>query len=212
MFELLVCIVPKGYGEKIALVTSKNGATGGTLLLGKGTAPNIFLDILGLCDTSKDLLFVVTDSEQNKIIIEEIKKEVSVKKQPFGVLFVTKVLSFIKEGKESKMENVVMQENFDKKMIMIIVNKGFSEDVMVCAKKAGATGGTILNARGTAKEDDEKFFGLEIVPEKDMVLILAENKKADEIIEAVKNLECLKKPGVGVCFSMPAKDFTVLGK
>ena len=97
-------------------------------------------------------------------------------------------------------------------LITIIVNKGYADDAMAAARNAGATGGTILSARGTAKPGDEKFFGMDIVPEKDMILILAENAKVQGIIEAVQSLECLKKPGIGIAFSNPAENFTILGK
>ena len=69
-----------------------------------------------------------------------------------------------------------------------------------------------LAATEHAKEGDATFFGAEIVPEKDMLLIVAPNEKATAILEAVQNLDCLKKPGSGIAFSTPAKDFTILGK
>ena len=68
-------------------------------------------------------------------------------------------------------------------MINVIVNKGYAEDAMAAARKAGAGGGTIINARGTAKECDAKFLGIEIVPEKEMLLILVPKDKKDEIIK-----------------------------
>ena len=83
---------------------------------------------------------------------------------------------------------------------------------MAEARKAGANGGTILNARGTAKEGDSKFFGMEIVPEKDMLLIVADNEKAENIVNAIKNLSFLQTPGSGIAFTVPADDFNLLGK
>ena len=50
-----------------------------------------------------------------------------------------------------------MKKNY--KCIFAIVNTGFSEVAMDSARSAGATGGTILTARGTASKDAEKFFG-----------------------------------------------------
>ena len=42
---------------------------------------------------------------------------------------------------------------FNHEVIFCIVNTGFSETVMEAAKDAGARGGTILNARGTANKE-----------------------------------------------------------
>ena len=47
---------------------------------------------------------------------------------------------------------------FNHEVIFCIVNTGFSETVMEAAKDAGARGGTILNARGTANKEAESFF------------------------------------------------------
>ena len=46
------------------------------------------------------------------------------------------------------MNNEILYE-----LIIAIVNRGFADDVMSAAKSAGATGGTIMNARGTGKEE-----------------------------------------------------------
>ena len=97
-------------------------------------------------------------------------------------------------------------------MIIVIVNKGFAEDAMAAARKAGAGGGTILNGRGTAKEGDAKFFGVEIVPEKEMLMILASSEKAPQIANAIKSLECFSKGGSGIIYTTNAQDFSLLGK
>ena len=57
-------------------------------------------------------------------------------------------------------------------LIITIINRGFSEDVVDAAKSAGAQGGTVLHARGTGVHEAEKFFGISIQPEKEMVLTL----------------------------------------
>ena len=97
-------------------------------------------------------------------------------------------------------------------MINVIVNKGYAEDAMAAARKAGAGGGTIIQAHGTAKEGDAKFFGSEIVPEKDMLVILVPKDKKEAIVNAVKELNCFKKAGSGIIFCNEIKDFTILGK
>ena len=97
-------------------------------------------------------------------------------------------------------------------MINIIVNKGYAEDAMAAARKAGAGGGTILSARGTAKEGDEKFFGMEIVPEKEMLIVLVPSDKKTEILDAVKSLPCFEKAGSGIVFSSEVETFSTLGK
>ena len=50
--------------------------------------------------------------------------------------------------------------------IFCIVNSGYSEAVMDAAKKLGAKGGTVINARGTASKEAENFFHISVHPEK----------------------------------------------
>ena len=209
-FNMIIGIVPRDYAELLTNAAVEAGAQGGTISRGKGTASNNFLQILGFGDSNKDIVYVLAAESKTKKIMNSMIQASSEKKQPFGIIFSTRVSKFIKAGsvtgKEDDMADTTHQ------LITIIVNKGYADDAMAAARNAGATGGTILSARGTAKPGDEKFFGMDIVPEKDMILILAENAKVQGIIEAVQSLECLKKPGIGIAFSNPAENFTILGK
>ncbi|NLK13210.1 MAG: P-II family nitrogen regulator, partial [Spirochaetales bacterium] len=75
----------------------------------------------------------------------------------------------------------------------------------------GATGGTIVPARGTAKEEDVKFFGYPLVPEKDMLLILSGADRTGRILEAINSLPILSKPGIGIAFCVDVERFMVFG-
>ena len=65
-----------------------------------------------------------------------------------------------------------MNNNYE--MIFAIVNTGYTEEVMEAVKACGATGGTIINARGTANHEAEKFFGISISSEKEIVMIIVD--------------------------------------
>ena len=47
-------------------------------------------------------------------------------------------------------------------VIFAIVNSGYAEEAMAIAREQGARGGTILNARGVAREKEAAFFGITI--------------------------------------------------
>ncbi|MBQ9726925.1 MAG: P-II family nitrogen regulator [Kiritimatiellae bacterium] len=82
---------------------------------------------------------------------------------------------------------------------------------MAAARAAGAGGGTVLSAHGTAKPDDATFFGVPIVPEKDTLLVLVPEEKADAVFDAVRALPCLAEKGSGVVFCAPVERFAALG-
>lgn len=91
-------------------------------------------------------------------------------------------------------------------LIICIVNAGFSEDVMEAAKDCGATGGTVLNARGTAREEAEKRFNISIHPEKEVVLILVLKENKESILHSLYKNVGLSTAGQGIAFSVPVDD------
>ena len=70
-------------------------------------------------------------------------------------------------------------------MIFCIVNAGFSETVMDAAREAGARGGTIIRARGTANQDAEKLFEITVHSDKEIVMILVPTDIKDAVLSAV---------------------------
>lgn len=218
-YSLLVSIVPHNSGEFIVDAAKSAGAAGGSILMGRGTASNSVLQLLGFGDSSKDIVYIVVKKSDENNVFESIQNAASEKKNHFGVIFSIDVGLFLRSGNISEQSKTINYENKgDEKMensyqmINIIVNKGYAEDAMAAARKAGANGGTIIGARGTAKEDDEKFFGMKIVPEKDMLMILASDEKKDDIINAITALPCFSEPGSGIIFCNKAEKFTLLGK
>ena len=91
-------------------------------------------------------------------------------------------------------------------VIITVVNDGFADLVMDAAKSHGARGGTVMRARGSGIHEAEKFFGIEIQPEKDFVLTLVKKEHKNEIMKAILNEAGLKTPGKGICFSIPVDD------
>ena len=87
--------------------------------------------------------------------------------------------------------------------IFCIVNSGYSESVMNAAKKLGAKGGTVINARGTASKEAETFFHITITPEKEIVMILVPKKIKDDVLHALYKEVGLDTAGQGIAFSVP---------
>ncbi|ULQ60572.1 P-II family nitrogen regulator [Brucepastera parasyntrophica] len=197
--KLIFTIVNHGLGEKVAEEARKAGARGGTILVGRSSIDSKVLRALMMADIEKDILLTLVNDNECETIFKAICDAPLFEKKNQGVAFVTQT------GGE------LMNTEATQEMISVIVNRGYADDVMEAARKAGAQGGTIINARGTGKPGDEKFFGVTIVPEKEQVLILAENDKAQAIRDAISSLKCLSTPGIGIMFSVPAGRYTQLG-
>lgn len=101
---------------------------------------------------------------------------------------------------------------FAYEMIMCIVNAGFSDEVMKVAKEQGAKGGTVINAKGTANPDAEKFFNITVQPEKEIVMIVVPTEIKNNLLKAIYSQVGLDSPGQGIAFSMPIDKAVGLAK
>ena len=88
-------------------------------------------------------------------------------------------------------------------LIVSIVNTGFSDAVMEAAKKAGARGGTVIHGRGTANKESEKFFGITVQPEKELVLIVVPIEIKENVLHTLYKSVGLDTAGHGIAFSLP---------
>ncbi|MBR2341283.1 MAG: P-II family nitrogen regulator [Clostridia bacterium] len=96
-----------------------------------------------------------------------------------------------------------MTKKYTHQVIFCIVNSGFGDVAMDAAKKAGARGGTIINARGTGALEAEAFFGISVQPEKEIVMIVAPTEDNDKILQCLYDEVGLNSHGQGIAFSVP---------
>lgn len=97
-------------------------------------------------------------------------------------------------------------------VIFAIVNSGYAEEAMEIAREEGARGGTILNARGVAREKEAAFFGITIHAEKEILMIVVEKEIRDRILNALYKRMGMDKKAQGIAFSLPVSDVTGLAK
>jgi len=91
-------------------------------------------------------------------------------------------------------------------LIVVIVNKGFTDLVMEAALDSGARGGTVLGARGTGNSQIEEFYGVQIKPDKEIVLIVVKNNIKDKVLEAIGKAAGLNTKGQGIAFALPVSN------
>lgn len=97
-------------------------------------------------------------------------------------------------------------------VIFAIVNSGYAEEAMAIAREEGARGGTILNARGVAREKEAAFFGITIHAEKEILMIVVEKDIRDRILNALYKRMGMDKKAQGIAFSLPVSDAAGLAK
>ena len=215
--KLLISIVQKNVGNALVTATKEAGAKGGTIILAKGIADNSILHALGIGDSAKDVVFTIVKDEEITPVVDALHTFRKNKRISSGIAMLVDlpdVLTRISTGSTADVHEKQIRRkrmNSEHTLITCIVNKGFADEVMDAARTKGATGGTIINGSGTGKEEDVKFFGVQLVPEKEILLILVDSEKTSEVLEAIKQVPCLSQRGSGISFCIDVEDFITLG-
>ena len=217
--KLLVCLVGRHKGELLVSAAKAAGARGGTLTLGRTVDDNRILQALALADVQQDIVFTLMGPEASAVV-SAIKKAANEnpKKLKGHAVVINLSGMMIRNATDEQCQNspdngdgsAAMESGYE--VITVITNSGYADDVMAAARKAGATGGTIVNARGTGTEEDVKFFGITLVPEKEMLIIVADKDKVKDIVQAISSVPKLNEPGGGIVYTMKAEEFMVLGR
>lgn len=93
-------------------------------------------------------------------------------------------------------------------LMVIIVNSGYSDEVISFIKDAGAQGGTILNGIGSVKKDAEKLYGITVNPEKEVLLVIADKKIKNKLLKTFYEKAGRDTVFNGVAFSVPIESAT----
>ena len=83
---------------------------------------------------------------------------------------------------------------------------------MNVAREQGARGGTILNARGVAREQEAAFFGITIHAEKEILMLVVKKSIRDKVLNALYKEMGMGKKAQGIVFSLPVSDVAGLVK
>lgn len=89
------------------------------------------------------------------------------------------------------------------KLIMTFVKPSITDSVVDAMKKAGATGATIIPARGTGVHEAKSFFGLSIEPQTDIIVFLVEEHVVESLMKVIHLAGKFDKPGTGIAFVLP---------
>lgn len=175
-----------------------------------GTSKNYIVDKYGIEATDKGIVYGIGNSESTKEYMIEARDKFMIDVPGNGLLLTIPIKS-VKGGRtvaylannNIKSKNHTSEPKFNYEMIVVILNEGYTDDVMNAARNAGASGGTVLHAKGTGSKNAEKFFGVSLANEKEIIYIVA---KSDEKADIMNNID--KECGVltdagAICFSLP---------
>ncbi|MCL2478186.1 MAG: hypothetical protein FWF22_01700 [Treponema sp.] len=222
--KLVLFIVDWNNSNKITEIFAEEKVRFHFIFRGRGTANSEILDLLGIGSSDKAVIICLEQEILIPVLFNEVRKKLGFYTRGAGIAFTiplsginTPLFRVFKESinKNEKISAGKTGENMEPEkdetksitinndLVVAIINQGFSDEFMTTAREAGASGGTVINARGLAHEGPVKFFGISVNDEKEIVLVLTSREKKIPIMEAV-SLSCgIASKAEGIIFSLP---------
>ena len=172
------------------------------------------MDAFGLEAAEKAILFAfITDTEW-KHIKSALQKQIKIDIPGSGIAFIVplssiggkKQLLYLTEGREFKKgeESTLKETKYE--LLVVIANQGYTDLIMDAARKAHAPGGTVIHAKGTGAEKAEKFLGVSIAVEKEMIFMVTRREGKNAIMKAIMEQAGLESEARAIVFSLPVTE------
>ncbi len=181
---------------------------------GHGAADSSVLEYLGFGENKKSVTICLLTKNKADRIFTAAEEKMNLSKPGKGIIFsvpVTSATAFLagivcnEESEEaSKESEQKMPENkHQHELIITIITKGCFAEVKAAANSAGARGGTLIHALGMGGEEAQKFLGISIQPEKDIILIVVRREEKNKVMTAIAEAAGINTQGKGIIFSLP---------
>ena len=179
--------------------------------LGRGTAGNEIWDYLGLESPEKAVIVSVVTARNWAVLKKGLEKKLQIDIPGNGIAFTVPLASV---GGRRELLFLTEDQNFEKgeestlketnqELLIVIANQGYSELIMNAARGVGAAGGTVIHAKGTGMEGAEKFLGVSLASEKEMIFIVSDSAKKSAIMQAIMKEAGMESKAKSIVFSLP---------
>lgn len=209
IMDFVAAIVDRSRADEMVEVYSGHGMPLVLSMLGNGTATSEHLSLYGLEATEKALVATVACGDMTKQLIKSAKRRLFIDIPGNGIMLAVPVksvgggrtLAFLTGN--AAPDGAVPELSFEYELIMIILNDGHTDTVMDAARSAGAAGGTVLHAKGTGAKQAERFLGVSIAEEKELIIIVSKAAEKAAIMKAVAENCGPGTPPGAISFSLP---------
>jgi nitrogen regulatory protein PII len=209
-YKLIFTVVKKGHANKVIKAAKLGGADGATTMLGMGTAPPGTDTFWGLdLSPEKEVVMVMTPPGVSDIVFANIRRIAKLDKHGSGISIMIDMLHLagcvhlgrnVQLSTRKPLNAEIMQESTTYDLIVTIIDKGFSGEVLEASRAAGAEGGTIMVGRGSGIHEKGSLFSINIEPEKEIILTLVSRDITENVLNSIVERTELNKPGKGIAF------------
>lgn len=209
--SLMVTITSRKLSKKFISFYEEIGLPVSVITLGSGTASSEILDYFGLDGSDKSVLFHIITDAKWKDVKRQLRLKMNIDIPGIGITFLVplssiggiKALNYLTAGQDYVKGEESTLKDTKYELLVTISNQGYTDLIMDAARKVHAAGGTVIHAKGTGIERAEKFLGVSLVKEKEMVFIVVRRELRDNIMTAILEEAGLRSKAQAICFSLP---------
>ncbi len=209
---LMITITDRRSTDGFLQLYKSHGVTVSMRTVGSGTAVQETLSTLGLEKTEKAVLLALVTAQTWQEVQRDLRRKMRIDVPGTGIAFTVplssiggkRALMFLTEHQSLtwKEESTLKDTRYE--LLLVVANQGYTGSIMDAARTAGAGGGTVIHAKGTGMEGAAHFMGVELVNEKELVLIVSRTAQKNRIMKAIMD-NADKKDG-SIVFSLPVTD------
>ena len=211
---LLVTITSRNLTKSFTSFYEEMGLPVSVITVRYGTASSEILDYFGLDGSEKSVLFHFITDTTWKTVKRQLRLKMKIDIPGVGIAFLVplssiggaKALNYLTCGQEFVKGEESALKDTKYELLVVIANQGYTEQIMDAARKVHAAGGTIIHAKGTGSQMAEKFMGVTLVPEKEMVFIVVRKDQKNAIMRSIMEEAGTGTKAGSVVFSLPVTD------
>lgn len=194
---------------------SEQGLDSNLIMLAHGTAKSEVLNTFGLENSEKAVCLNFVTGHVWAAIKTGLERKIRIDAPGMGIAFTVPVssvggrreLALFTEGLNyTRREEETELKGTKQELLIVIGNRGYSEHIMDAARDAGATGGTVIHANGTGRKRAEKFFGITLSSERELIFIVSATEKKNDIMQSIMKKAGLDTDAKAIVFSLPVTD------
>lgn len=207
--KVMMTIVDRGDGIALSRLYEQNGVPLHLQIIAEGTATSEILNMLGLTRKEKDIMVSIAPERAVEDLLERLDDDfrgiLSVRGLAFSICMtgISGSVASALSGKEKGKGGIAVHNEKEHSLIWVAMNQGYSDQVMHTARKAGATGGTVIRSRWVGAEKLEQFHAITLQDEREVLMIACDKTARNAIMDAINAEHGLKTERQAVVFSLP---------
>lgn len=219
-FQVLVLITPPALADVAQAMFKRDRLPLQYRFNAQGTASSEIMDMLGLDGLDKRVLLSILPKRIAEVMLEKLKIGLQMHTVNSGIAFTMPINGIsnlvLRMFAQNEEENILVSLGKDEiemtemkhVLVTVIVNRGFSADVMEAAKSAGAKGGTVVRSRSVGDEKASGFWGSSVQDEKEIIMILAAAENKVAIMQKIGEQYGVHSEAKGIVMAMPVDAVT----